>query len=147
MAATAAILDFVSVDDSTNALVDWSDFSGWLEEGTFRWSAPPLIQDGRYGRYLGFGFHRLRGQMPGSIDPLSLAYWGWIEEGSFRWSAPPLSQDGRYCHHLGFGFHWFSDQGLVRFFGGSLGVTGGTFISMISSATHPRWPLRPPSWI
>jgi hypothetical protein len=26
-------------------------------------------------------------------------------------------------------------------------VTRGKFLSMISSATHPRWPLQPPSWI
>jgi WD40 repeat protein len=43
----------VSVNYRTNAWVDWSDFSvafwGWLEEGSFRWSAPPLIQDGRVG--------------------------------------------------------------------------------------------------
>jgi hypothetical protein len=49
MAATAAILDLVSVDYSTNARVDWSYFSvaywGWLEEGSIRWSALPLIQD------------------------------------------------------------------------------------------------------
>jgi hypothetical protein len=61
MTATVAILDLVSVDYRTNAWVDWSDFSvahwGWLEEGSFRWSAPPHIQDGRYGRHLGFGFH------------------------------------------------------------------------------------------
>jgi hypothetical protein len=35
---------------AANAWVDWSDFSaaywGRLEEGSFRWSAPPLIQDG-----------------------------------------------------------------------------------------------------
>jgi hypothetical protein len=37
--------------------------------------------------------------------------------------------------------------GWSDFFGGSLGVTGGRFLPMISSATHPRWPLRPPSWI
>jgi hypothetical protein len=40
-----------------------SDFSvaywGWLEEGSFQWSAPPLIQYGRYGCHLGFGFRRL----------------------------------------------------------------------------------------
>jgi hypothetical protein len=28
-----------------------------------------------------------------------------------------------------------------------IGVTGGKFLSMITSATHPRWRLRPPSWI
>jgi hypothetical protein len=27
------------------------------------------------------------------------------------------------------------------------GVTGGRFLLMISSTTHPRWPLRLPSWI
>jgi hypothetical protein len=53
----------VSVNYRTNALVDWSDFSvaqwRWLEEGFFRWSAPPLIQDGHYDRHLWFGFRRL----------------------------------------------------------------------------------------
>jgi hypothetical protein len=28
-----------------------------------------------------------------------------------------------------------------------IGVTRGRFPSMISAAAHPRWPLRPPSWI
>jgi hypothetical protein len=35
-------------------------------------------------------FTSIRGQTPGSIDPISL--WligGWLEEGSFRWSALP----------------------------------------------------------
>jgi hypothetical protein len=44
----------------------------------------------------------------------------------------PLIQDGR---HLGFGFRRFSHQHLgrlVRFFGGSLGVTGGRLLSIIS---------------
>jgi hypothetical protein len=36
---------------------------------------------------------------------------------------------------------------LIRFFCGVLGVTRGRFLSMISSAAHPRWPLRSPSWI
>jgi hypothetical protein len=39
MAATPAILDFVSIDFLTNAWVDWSDFLvahwGQLEEGSF----------------------------------------------------------------------------------------------------------------
>jgi hypothetical protein len=106
MAATAAILDLASVDYRTNAWVDWSDFSA--------------------------------------------AYWGWQQEGYFRWSAPPLIQDGRYGRQLEFGFRRFSDQRLrwlLRRFGGSLGVTGGRFLSMSSSATHPRWPLRLPFWI
>jgi hypothetical protein len=93
----------VSVNYRTNAFVDWSNFS--------------------------------------------VAYWGWLEEGSFRWSAPPLIQDGRYAHHLGFGLHWFSDQRLGRlvwFFGGSLGVTRGRFLTVTA---HLTWPLRQPSWI
>jgi hypothetical protein len=39
------------------------------------------------------------------------------------------------------------EQRLIRFFCGLLGVTRGRFLSMISSAANPRWPLRPPSWI
>jgi hypothetical protein len=71
----------------------------------------------------------------------SVAYWGWLEEGSFRWSAPPLIQDGHYGSHLGFGFRRLQDKRLGQliwfFLCGSLGVTGGWFLSMISSATHP----------
>jgi hypothetical protein len=58
----AAILDFVSVKYLANAWIDWSNlfvaYLGWLEEGSFLWSAPLLIQDGRYGTHLGFGFRR-----------------------------------------------------------------------------------------
>jgi hypothetical protein len=36
---------------------------------------------------------------------------------------------------------------LIRFFGGLLGVTTEMFLSMISSAAHPRCPLWPPSLI
>jgi hypothetical protein len=89
------------------------------------------------------------GQTPGSID-FYVAHWGWLEEGSFRWSAPPLIQDGRYGHHLGFGFLQLQDKCcslLIWFLCGSLGVTRGRFLSMISSDTHPWWPLRLPSWI
>jgi hypothetical protein len=56
----------ISISYRTNTWVDWSDFSvaywGSLEEGSFQWSAPPLIQDG----------HLL----------------GWLDEGSCRWPAP-----------------------------------------------------------
>jgi hypothetical protein len=71
---------------------------------------------------------------PGSIDLI------------FLW----LIQDGHYGSHLGFRFHRLEDKclgWLIRFLCGSLGVTRGRFLSMISSAAHPRWPLRPPSWI
>jgi hypothetical protein len=73
----------------------------------------------------------------------SVAYWGWLGEGSFRWSAPPLIQDGHYSLHLGFDFRRLEDKRLgrwIRFFCGLLGVTRGRFLSMISSAAHPRWP-------
>jgi hypothetical protein len=52
---------FLSIDDK--CLGHSSDFSvaywGWLVEGSFRWSATPLIQHCRYGSHLGFGFRRL----------------------------------------------------------------------------------------
>jgi hypothetical protein len=32
---------------------------GWLEEGSFRWPVPLLIQHGHYGSHLGFAFRRL----------------------------------------------------------------------------------------
>jgi hypothetical protein len=33
------------------------------------------------------------------------------------------------------------------FFVGNWGVTGGRFLSVISAATHSRWPPHQPSWI
>jgi hypothetical protein len=114
MAATAAILDLVSVDQTTNAWADWSNFSvaywGWLEEGSFRWSAPPLIQD---GGHLVFGFCRFK-MTNSKVDSsdFSVAYWGWLVEGSFWWSAPPLIQHCRFGSHLGFGFRRWSDERL-----------------------------------
>jgi hypothetical protein len=35
----------------------------------------------------------------------------------------------------------------VRFFGGSLWVTGERFLSITSTAAYPTWPLRQPFWI
>jgi hypothetical protein len=63
-----------SVNYRTNSWVDWSKFSvaywRWLQKGSFRWSAPPLIQDGGYGRHLGFWFPSITGQTPGSVNPI-----------------------------------------------------------------------------
>jgi hypothetical protein len=65
----AAILYLVPINYLTNAWVNRSDFFvaywGWLEVGSCWWPAPPLIQDGRYGSHLRFGFHQL------SDEPLS----------------------------------------------------------------------------
>jgi hypothetical protein len=71
----------------------------------------------------------------------SVAHWGWLEEGSFGWSALPLIQNGCYGRHLGFGFRQLEVKclgRLIRFFCGLLGATIGKFLSMISSAAHPR---------
>jgi hypothetical protein len=79
----------------------------------------------------------------------SVAYWGWLEEGSFWSSALQLIQDGHYGRHLGFGFYRLEEKRLghlIRFFCGILRVNRGRFLSIISSAAHPRWPLRPPCW-
>jgi hypothetical protein len=129
----ATILDLVSVDYSTNAWVDWSDFSvvfwGVIKrkvpyDDHPRWSLQPTSC---------IWFPSIRGQT------------GWLEEGSFRWPAPPLIQDG--CH---FGFLVYVDfltnawVDWSDFLVAHWGVTGGRFLSMISSATHPRWS---PSWI
>jgi hypothetical protein len=60
----------VSVNYRTDAYVDWSNFSvaywGWLEEGSFRWSAPLLIQD---GRRLGFRISQLEDKRLGGLIP------------------------------------------------------------------------------
>jgi hypothetical protein len=90
------------------------------------------------GRHLGFGFRRLNDKRQGRF------IWFFCDYSS------ALIQAGCSGRHLGFGFRRFSDQSLgwlVRFFGGSLGVTGGRFLSMTSVAAHPIWPLRQPSWI
>jgi hypothetical protein len=68
-------ITLVSINNNrTNACVDWSNFSvaywGWLENGSFRWSAPLLIQDGLYGGHLGVWFPSITGQMPRSVDPI-----------------------------------------------------------------------------
>jgi hypothetical protein len=94
-------------------------------------------------------FPSIIGQTHGSIDPTDfyVAYCGWVEEGSFRWSAAPLIQDGRYGRHLGFGFRRIQDNRLgwlISFLCGSLGMSRGRYLSVISSAIHPRWP---PTWI
>jgi hypothetical protein len=56
-------LDLVSIDFLTKTWVDWSYFlvahCGNWRKVPFQWPAPPLIQHGRYGSHLGFGFRRL----------------------------------------------------------------------------------------
>jgi hypothetical protein len=91
MATTAASwISFPSIK-STNAWVNWSDFSvaywGWLEEGSFWWSAPPLIQDGH--QFFG-------GSLGGDLRKV------------------PLIQHGHNSSHLGFGFRRLSDECLRR---------------------------------
>jgi hypothetical protein len=52
---------------------------GWLEEGSFRWSVPSLIQDGHH-----LGFPLLFWPTLGSTgQDFLVAHWGWLEEGSF----------------------------------------------------------------
>jgi hypothetical protein len=90
------------------------------------------------------------GHTPGSIDLIFLRLGGWLEEGCFRWSAPLLIQGGHYDSHLRFGFRRLEDKRLgrlIQFFCGSLGVTRGRFLPVISTASYQRWPLWPPSWI
>jgi hypothetical protein len=150
---------FIPVNYRTNALIDWSNFSvaywGWLEECSFRWSAPPLIQDGRYGRHLGFGFRRLENKRLGRLIPFFYGLLGvtWGRFISIISSAThpswPLrspssiwlpSIRGHTPVSIDPIFLW-----LIR--GVGEGVNTGRFLSMTSSADHPWWPLRPPSWI
>jgi hypothetical protein len=53
---------------------------GWLEEGSFRWSAQPLIED---GRHLGFGFRRLSDKRLGWLVRIFVAYRGWLAKVPF----------------------------------------------------------------
>jgi hypothetical protein len=91
-------------------------------------------------------FPSIIGQTSGSIDPISL----WLIDNRkvpFDDQLRHSSKMAATAAILDLVSILFSDQRLgqlVRFFGGSLGVTGGRFLLMISSATHPRWP---PSWI
>jgi hypothetical protein len=133
----------------TNTWVDWSNFSvahwGWVEEGSFRWSAPPLIQDGRYGCHLGFRFRRLEDKR------LFCGLLG-VTGGRFLSMISSVAHPRLPLHdrHLRFGFRQLNDERLgwfIRFFCGMLGLTTGMVLSMISSAAQPRWPLRLPSWI
>jgi hypothetical protein len=152
MVATAAILDFVSVDQRTNAWVDWSNFSvahwGWLEEVSFRWSALPLIQDGCYGRHLGFGLlsiRQLEDKRLGRLIRFFCDLLGWLGEDSFRWAAHPR------CPLRQSSWIWFpsirrqTPGSIHPIFLWLIGVTRRRFLSMITSATHPRWPLCPTS--
>jgi hypothetical protein len=51
------------------------NFGASLGEGSFRW--PALIQHGRYGSHLGFGFCQLSDGTPVSTGPdFFVAYWG-----------------------------------------------------------------------
>jgi hypothetical protein len=54
--------------------------------------------------------------------PVSIWFPSFIEQ--TPWSTDPI-------------FLWLIAVGVIR----------GRFLSMINSAAHPRWPLRPPSWI
>jgi hypothetical protein len=107
----------------------------------------PLIQDGRYGRHLGFGFHSFRGETPGSIDQISL----WLIGGDYRGKfPPPLIQHGRYGSHLGFGFRRLSDERLrrlVQFFVAHWGVDNLHHIPLLPKHylpyyTHRQLPTR-----
>jgi hypothetical protein len=74
----------VSVNYRTITCVDWSDFSvaywEWLEEGSFRWSAPPLIQD---GHHLGFGFRRFSDHAWVDWSDFFVALWGSLRKVPF----------------------------------------------------------------
>jgi hypothetical protein len=91
------------------------------------------------------------GQTPGSIDQIFL----WLIGGDYR----KVPIDDQLCRSskmattaaiLDFSFSRLQDKRLgllIRFLCGSLGVTRGRFLLMISSAARPRWLLRPLSWI
>jgi hypothetical protein len=92
-----------------------------------------------------------RRETPGSIDPIFL----WLIGGDYR-KVPfddqlrRSSKMAATADNLDFGFRRLQENRLgrlIRFLCGSLVVTRGRFLSMISSAAHPRWLLRPPSWI
>jgi hypothetical protein len=133
----------VSVDYRTNAWVNWSNFSvahwGWLEEGFFRWSALLLIQDGRYGRHLGFGFRRLDDKRLGRLIQFLCGSLG-MTRGRFLSMISSAAHPSCPSSWFGFCRSDYKCLGrLIRFFCGLLGMTRGRFLSMISSAAHPRW--------
>jgi hypothetical protein len=100
MAATAAILDLVSVDFLTNAWVDWSEF--WWLIGS-DWRKVPFDDQLRHSSKMAAAAAILELV---SIDFLTNACDLGVTGGRFHsmFKAPPLIQDGRYGRHLGF---WF----------------------------------------
>jgi hypothetical protein len=91
----------------------------WLEEGSFRWSAPPLIQDG--------GFDLV------SVNFLTNSWVNWSDFWLFNvgdWRKVPFEDHLRHSSKLA-----------------TILWTSGRFLSMISSAAHPTPPLQQPSWI
>jgi hypothetical protein len=77
--------------------------------------APPLIQDGRYGTHLGFGFRRLPDKRLGRLVRFFGGLLGLTGARFLSMTiALPLIQDGRYGTHLGFGFRRLSDKCLSR---------------------------------
>jgi hypothetical protein len=102
---------------------------GWLEECSFQWSAPPLIQDGCYGRHLGFRFRRTNTWV--LLIRFFCGLLG-VTCGRFRSLISSAAHpNGRYGSHLGFRFRRLEDKclrWLIQFFCGLLGVTsGGSF--------------------
>jgi hypothetical protein len=112
----------VREDFLTNAWVDWSNFLvahwAWLEEGSFRWSPPPLIQDGRYALHLGFGLHWFSAQRLGRLVSFFGGNW---------WKVPFDDRSSNIAATAAI-FNLVSVDyltnacRLVRLFGASLGV-------------------------
>jgi hypothetical protein len=69
MASTAAIFGFHWLSDKRLSRQVWFfvAYWGWVEEGSFRWTAPPLIQDGRCSSRLVFGSHQLSDECLGQL--------------------------------------------------------------------------------
>jgi hypothetical protein len=88
-------------------------------------------------------FPSIRGQTPGSIDPISL----WLIGGDER-KVPfddQLRRSSKILDSVSIDFLTNAWVDWSNFLWLIVGVTGGRFLSMISSTTYPRWPLRPPS--
>jgi hypothetical protein len=136
-----------SVNYRTNAWVDWSNFSvthwGWLEEGSFQWSALPLIKDGHYGCHLGFGFRRLDNKRLGRFIRFSC---GLLVMTSGRFLSMISSAAMAAILDL-VSVHYLTNAcWLVRFVGASLGIINLHHIPLLAKPylpyTHRQRPNR-----
>jgi hypothetical protein len=101
-----------------------------------------LIEDGRYGCQIGFGFRRLSDKRLGHLVRFFCGLLGVTGERFLSMTSGVAHSRCPPGSHIGFRFCRLSDERLgrlLRYFCGLLGVSGGRFLSMTSANAHSRW--------